>query len=321
MNNITTLALPFFGIIFLGYAVGKLMRIPEPAMAGLNAFIIYIALPALFFLLISQTPIEELGNWRFIIGTSVATLTIFALGFALGMFVTRGRIDVATIQGLAASYGNVGFMAPGLTLAAFGTAAAVPTALIFCFDNIIMFTLAPLGMAIARHDAGGAALAGIVVRKVLGHPFIIATILGVAAAAVELQLPAPAEQFLTMLSGAAAPCALFAIGVAIALRPVKVVERELSALIALKLVIHPVLVYFLLSLIGDFDPIWMYTAILVASLPVATNVFVLARQYETWVDRASTMVVLSTVVAVGTVTGMLYLIGEGIMPHDLFLNG
>jgi hypothetical protein len=319
MENITTLALPFFGVVFLGFAVGKLIHIPEAGMVGLNAFVVYVALPALFFNLISQTPIDELGNWRFILGTSLATLTIFALGFGVGLVVTRGRIDEATIQGLAASYGNVGYMAPGLALAAFGLPAVVPTALVFCFDNIIMFTLAPLGIAVARREEGGATrVVLIVVRRVLSHPFIIATIAGVLAAAVQFEAPRPVGQLLDMLSGAAAPCALFAIGVAIAMRPVGKVPPEMPILIGLKLVAHPILAYVLLSAIGDFEPVWIYTAVLIASLPIATNVFVLAQQYGVWVNRASSAVVVSTVVAVGTVTLMLYLIGGGIIPADLF---
>jgi hypothetical protein len=319
MENITTLALPFFGVVFLGFAVGKLIHIPEAGMAGLNVFVVYVALPALFFNLISQTPIDELGNWRFILGTSLATLTIFALGFGVGLVVTRGRIDEATIQGLAASYGNVGYMAPGLALAAFGLPAVVPTALVFCFDNIIMFTLTPLGIAVARREEGGATrVAMIVVRRVLSHPFIIATIAGVLAAAVQFEAPRPVGQLLDMLSGAAAPCALFAIGVAIAMRPVGKVPPEMPILIGLKLVAHPILAYVLLSAIGDFEPVWIYTAVLIASLPIATNVFVLAQQYGVWVNRASSAVVVSTVVAVGTVTLMLYLIGGGIIPADLF---
>jgi predicted permease len=319
MDSITTLALPFFGIIFLGFAVGKLIRIPEAGMAGLNVFIIYVALPALFFSLISQTPIDQLANWRFILGTSLATLTVFALGFAVGMLVTRGKIDAATMQGLAASYGNVGYMGPGLTLAAFGPPAVVPTALVFCFDNIIMFTLAPLGIAVARREAAGPGrLALTVARRIITHPFIIATILGVLAAAIELDLPRAIDQALDMLSGAAAPCALFAIGVAIAMRPVGNVPVELPLLIGLKLIAHPILAYVFLSAIGDFDPVWMYTAILIAALPIGVNVFVLSQQYGVWANRASSAVVISTIVAVGTVTGMLYLIGEGIIPVDLF---
>ena len=70
------------------------------------------------------------------------------------MAIRHGNIAEATIAGLAGGYGNIGFMGPGLALATLGQAAAVPVALIFCFDNIILFTLVPVLMALATAATG-----------------------------------------------------------------------------------------------------------------------------------------------------------------------
>jgi len=56
---------------------------------------------------------------------------------------------------------------------------------------------------------------------------------------------------------------------------------------------------------------WVLSAVLLASLPTATNVFVLAQQYKTWEEQASSMVVITTVASMITVTGLLYLAGAG----------
>ena len=48
---------------------------------------------------------------------------------------------------VAGGFGNVGYMGPGLSLAAIGPEAAVPVALIFSFDALLIFTLVPLLMA------------------------------------------------------------------------------------------------------------------------------------------------------------------------------
>lgn len=319
MDGIATLALPFFGLIFLGFGAGKWLRIPEQGLAGIQIFILYFALPALFFRLISNTPIEELGEWHFILATTSATLILFALGFLVGMIATRRNIAESTIQGLAASYANNGYMAPGLALAAFGPAAAVPTALVFCFDNLLMFTLAPIGISIGKHDgASPGTIALRVLRRVFTHPFIIATILGVIAAALHFQPPGPVDHLLELLSDAAAPCALFTLGIVLAKQPLKRLPVDLPILILLKLVGHPLLTWVMLSLLGNFEPLWVYTAVLIASLPMATNVFVIAQQYGVWVNRASSAVLISTAIAVLTVTGILALIGSGSLPVDLF---
>jgi hypothetical protein len=84
-------------------------------------------------------------------------------------------------------------------------------------------------------------------------------------------------------------------GVTLALRPLKRVPVELGFIVPMKLIAHPVMMYLGLSLIGDFEPVWVYTAVLLASLPTATNVFVIAQQYSTWVERASATVLVTTV--------------------------
>ena len=318
MNDIASLSLPFFGIIFIGYACGKIKKLPGEALGWLNFFIIYVALPALFFQLISKTPFEQLTNWPFVATTTFSTFVVFTLSFAVGAAL-RASLPEATIQGVMGSYSNVGYMGPGLTLAVFGPSAAVPTALIFSFDCTFFFITVPVLMAIGGVGAGSVwETALLIVRRVFLHPFILSTIAGIVAAYFAYVPPAPIERILDVLMGAAAPCALFVLGITVALRPIKRVPAELPILLLIKLVGHPALVFLLLSLIGDFDPTWVLVAALMASLPPALNVFVLAQQYESYVERASTGVLIGTVVSVATVTALLYAITNGLVPDDLF---
>jgi malonate transporter len=87
---------------------------------------------------------------------------------------------------------------------------------------------------------------------------------------------------LTLLQGAAAPCALFGMGVIVALRPIRAITPDLPILLAIKLVQHPLIVWVLLSLVGGFDRVWVFTAVLMAALPPALNVFIMASRYLTW---------------------------------------
>lgn len=147
------MALPFFGLIFLGYAAAKLKPMSSDGLAWMNFFVIYIALPALFFNLLSQTPVEKLASWGFIFASLLGTYCAFAIAFCVGVFSTDGDIPESTIQGLAGAYGNIGYMGPGLAIAALGPEAAVPVALIFCFDNTMHFAMAPLLMAVGGTGA------------------------------------------------------------------------------------------------------------------------------------------------------------------------
>ncbi|MCT8974092.1 AEC family transporter [Microbaculum marinisediminis] len=319
MQQVISLAMPFFGLIFLGFLGGKIVKHPAEGLAWLNIFIVYFALPALFFQLLAQTPFEELAQWSFVMTTTFATYCVFVIAFVVGWLVTRGNVQEATIQALVGSYSNIGYMGPGITLAALGPAATVPTALIFCFDNTLLFTLVPLLMALGREDhVGGLSMAIGIVRRIVLHPFILATIAGVLAAYFRFEPPEVINTMLTYLRSAAAPCALFAMGVTVALRPLKRIPRELPVLAFIKLILHPFLVLVFLSFVGDFEPVWVYTAMLMSALPPALNVFVLAQQYNVYIERASSSILLGTIISVFTLTTVLYLVANDMVPADLF---
>lgn len=314
MLDVITLAFPFFGLIFLGFAAGKIGKIPASGLDWMNFFIIYVALPALFFRLLSQTPLEELTDLSFVAATTFTTYIVFAIAFCIGVLATDGNIPESTILGIAGAYSNIGYMGPGLTLAVLGPEATAPTALILCFDNTLLFILAPLMMAVGGTEKQPLSQTlKLILWRVFTHPFILATIAGVAAAAIGFQPPKAIGTMLEFLSNAAAPCALFAMGVTVALRPVGRVPMELPAVLVVKLIVHPVLVFMLLKWVGGFDPIWVATAVLMACLPPATNVFVIAQQYQVYVQRASSFVLIGTTASVLTVTGFIWAISNGML--------
>ncbi|MTI17548.1 AEC family transporter [Rhodobacteraceae bacterium RKSG542] len=312
MLGVLNLAMPFFLLIFLGYASGRVTKISTEGLTWMNFFILYLALPALFFQLLSETPFEELAEFDFVFATTTATFIAFILAFGIGWLRNGGVIKVSTVQALVGSYSNVGYMGPGVTLAVLGQAAAVPTALILCFDTILLFILVPLLMQIGgREDQPISKTLWLILISIARHPFIIAVAAGILAAAVEFKPPVMIDTLLTFLRSAAAPCALFAMGVTIALQPARRFPEELPFLLIVKLILHPVLAYGLLTMIGGIDPLWVFAAVLMASLPPAANVYVLAQQYQVYIERASTAVLVGTIGSVFTVPIAIYLIKSG----------
>ncbi len=230
MIDVLNLALPFFGLIVIGFACGRIKQIPDTALGWMNFFIVYVSLPALFYRILAQTPLDQLAQVDFIFATTLATFWAFAVSFAIGMFIRKGNIGESTIAGLAGGYGNIGYMGPGLALATLGQQAAVPVALIFCFDNIILFTMVPFLMALrGKQPMSVGAVALEVVKRVAGHPLIIASALGVLSAAVHFQPPVGLDRLMQFLQNAAAPCALFTLGVTVALRPLQKMPWEIPS--------------------------------------------------------------------------------------------
>lgn len=318
MIDVLNLALPYFGLIFLGFACGKIQRIPDTGLAWMNFFIIYVALPCLFYRIVAKTPLEELTRISYVVATSLATTAAFGIAFAISL-LARDRLENATIAGLAGGYGNIGYMGPGLALSTLGPQAAAPVALIFCFDSILLFSLVPFLMALAGTDKksfGESAL--LVLKRIVLHPFIVATALGVVSAALHFEPPVALDRLMQFLQNAAAPCALFVLGVTVALRPLQRMSWDVPVIVLVKLTLHPVIVLVMLSMLGPFPQTWVYTAVLMAALPPALNVFILARQYDCWVEQASSSVLIGTVISVLTLTTVMWLVKSGLLPLQLF---
>lgn len=314
MIDILNLALPYFGLIFIGFACGKYRGLPESGLAWMNFYVLYVSLPALFFRIVSKTPFEELNNLPFVVATTLGTACAFTLSVLIARLLGRLPLRQAAMAGLAGGYGNIGYMGPGLALAVFGLKSAVPTALIFCFDSIFLFTVIPVLMALT--DGTRRPLLptlGFVAKEIALHPLIVAVYCGVLAAALHIQMPVAIDGVLQFLQNSAAPVALFVLGVTVALRPFGRVPWELPGLIAVKLVVHPILVLGLLWWFGPFTMEWAATAVLMASLPPALNVFVIARQYDTWTEAASAAVMLGTLASVVTLTTAMWMLKSGML--------
>jgi hypothetical protein len=317
--SLLDLVLPFFGLIALGYFCGKRVALPAAGLAWMQFFLIYVSLPMLFFRLIADKPLSELTNWSYVLGTTLATYCVFALSFAVGLFFTRGNLAQAVMQGVAGAYSNIGYMGPPLVLAALGPAASAPVVLIFVFDNLLLFSLIPFLMALAGVEKKSLLeTAREVAWKVATHPFNVATVIAVIFAFFQWSLPSSLDKMTIWLSNAAAPCALFLLGVTVALRPIEKIPPEVPVLMLIKLILHPLLILILLSIIGDFPAPWVYAGMIMAALPPALNIFVISTQYHVGVERASASILVGTIASMVTLTLFLWLIREGYMPHDVF---
>ena len=312
MVDILNLALPYFGLIFIGFACGKARELPEQGLVWMNFFLLYVSLPALLFGIMSKTPFEELNNPPFLIATTLGTAIAFALAMSAGRLVGRLSFREATMAGLSGGYGNIGYMGPGLALALLGIKASAPTALIFCCDSIFLFSIVPLLVALTDgKDRHWLHTLGVLVRQIVLNPLIMSAGAGALAAALHFHPPVAIDNMLLFLQNAAAPTALFVLGVTVALRPFGRVPWEVPAVVAVKLLVHPLTVFGLMLLMGPFPQPWAATAVLMASLPPALNVFVIARQNDTWIEPASVAVLIGTFASVITLTSVMWFIQSG----------
>ncbi len=315
MAAILDLALPFFGLVALGVAAARIWAVGDKGLEWLNIFLIWFALPALIFLVVAAAPFEKLIDWPYVAATSSATITAFLLVFVISWRLLGFAFKVAVLQGTAGSYGNVGYMGLPLAVAFFGPEAAVPAALVFCFDCTAQFTLTAF-LATLGHERNEEAHWGEIALKILkqvfGHPFIVATILGGIASAFAFKAPGALGTILTMLMNSAGPVALFALGVTVGARQFGGIGREMPLVAGMKTLVQPALAFVALSLfVPEIDPLWRDVALMMAALPTASNAFILASQYKAYIEGSSTAVLITTIISAITIPLLIYIIQHG----------
>ncbi len=305
MQVILDTALPFFALIFCGYGAGRFGLLSEASVAGVNAFVFYFALPTFLFDLMSTAPLDEVLNPQFVGAYLGAGLSVFLVAAVLGRVIFPVGPTQATLMGAAAVLGNTGYMGLPLVAAAFGDAAAIPLVVGLILEVTILI---PLSIVLIEAQKGLGQGPGPILSSVTGamirNPLMIALLAGVLVSATGIGLPTPIANFTDLLGGAAGPCALFALGATLASFPVSAGLAEVSYMTGFKLLVHPAAMYLTTRLLG-VEPLWATVAILGASLPVAANVFIVAKQYDTYVERTSSAILVSTIVSVVTVSALL----------------
>jgi predicted permease len=162
---------------------------------------------------------------------------------------------------------------------------------------------------LSRERGGGRVLRH-VAAAVAKSPLVISAAAGLAVSAVGLTVPVFIATFCDLLAAAVGPCALFAMGLFMVGRSFTAGLGEIGWIVLLKLIVQPAVTWWLAFRVLDMAPVWAASAVILAALPTGALVFVLAQQYNLYVQRSTAAIMISTVVSLATLS--LLLIGLGI---------
>lgn len=292
--------LPFFTIIGLGYWAGRARFFSEEATAYLTKFVFYFALSAMLFRFSANLSLAEVFSWKIVVGYLWGTALVY--GVATAAAFLRG-MDVATaaIEAQCAVIGNVGFLGIPMLALLMGPQAVGPVMLVLAVDLIVFSSLIVILITGSRDGRMSLGILKTVGMGLLKNPMIMSIVAGLTWSALNIPIPTPMNEFVSILGGAATPGALFAIGASLAS---KSAERLSVAgwLTFCKLVLHPLAVAYAVL---ELFPIGAYDAgvvIACAALPVAGNVYILASHYNVAPHRASAAILISTVFSIVTVS-------------------
>ncbi len=303
--SILLVTFPFFALVLCGYVAARRAFLPQAAIPGLNIFVLYFALPCMLYRFGANTPIAQLLD-----GTLIGVYTLCAVVMvALTIMLTRrGRIGWtdASFGALVAAFPNTGFMGVPLLVALLGAPAAGPTIATIAVDMILTSSLCIALSQLDGADEHGAAKAmRMALKGVLINPLPWAIALGGLSSALDARLPKPVMDTVGLLADAASPVALFTIGAILARSQMNATTRtplgDYVPVTFLKLVVHPLL----LGLIGlgaialglPLDRFALTVVVLVAALPSASNIAILAERFGADNGRIARIILLSTVLA------------------------
>ena len=196
MLDILNLALPFFGLIFIGFACGK-CAIPDAGLAWMNFFILYVALPALFFRILSKTPFEQLAQIDFVKATVLATASAFTcvhVGLICARPPWRGdtgrggrRLRQRRLHGPRPGAGDAGAGGLGAGCADLLLRCAADLHAGAAADGVQRASSAGLGRALLDWS-----------RSIVLNPLLIAAALGVAPPPSHVEPPVAVERLLAV---------------------------------------------------------------------------------------------------------------------------
>lgn len=305
MLIVLSVALPVFGLIAVGSIVGRFGLLGSGATIALNQFVMYLALPAVLFQAMARIDLRAFFDPGYFAAFGGAIIVAYALSLAASRL--RGTpFANASVQALAATFCNTGYIGIPICLAAFGQASLVPAVI-----AMVITACLQLGAALAMIEAAVQPSQSIpqTMRKVsavlVRNPFLIAPLLGLIYGQAGLGFPIALDRFLTLLGGAATPCALVAIGLQLVEAgerfPVGVVAR----LVGIKLFIQPAVAFAIAAYLVALPPVWVATAVIMSALPTGTSAFLLAQLYGREARTCSGTVLVSTIFSFVTLSVLL----------------
>ncbi len=325
---------PLFVLIFAGYAIVRWARWPGAVADALTRFVFSLALPALLFHTMSDFSSLPPVDARLLIAFFGGALLVFVLGRVLAASVFRLDGVSGSVFALGGIFSNNMMLGLPLAKATLGQAALASVALVLVFNALILWTLVTVSVEWARH--GEFSLQGFAktLRSVITNPIVAAILAGSAWGLTGWPLPHLVAEPLAMVSHAAAPMSLLVLGMGLAeyrvteglrqrlavcapkllvlgmgLAEYRVTEglRQSLAVCALKLLVLPAVVWLLAWALG-LPPLETQVVVLLSSMAMGVNVYLMSRQFKAFEAPTAAALVLSTALAALTTPVMLTLI-------------
>ena len=304
MDATLPIILPVFGLILLGYAMGRTPLITKAGVAGINNFVFYCAIPALLFRTMSKLENLENADPVIFLVYYLPVFLLFGLTWLLARHVFHLPAQERAMMAMGASFSNTVLLGLALIQFAYGERGLVPLTLIISIHPIVLIAIPTILIEVARAGEGEAANTGFwttvwtIARSLLKNPPVVGMAAGALWGLSGFGFHPIAERFIGLLANVAAPAALFALGATLVQFRVRGDFSQTAAMTALKLLALPALVFVSARYVFQLEPLFVAVATINASMPSGVNVFLLAAHYKIYLQRAAATVLLTTALSI-----------------------
>ena len=309
-QRIFDVVLPVFGIMLAGYFTGVFGIMGDAATEALNRYCFFIALPAVFVASMSQVPFGDLINLPLLAAFSGGIAITMVITLVLGRILFNDRFGVNALRATSSIHANVGYMGIPLFMLLFGETGLLPAIVATVVVGVGVTGLATALLELSQgHNGKEGNLNLNVLTGVLKSPLLLSAAVGLALSGFGIELPKVASTFCKTLGQSAGPCALFAIGLFMAGKPISSGSLEVFWLTGMKLVIHPLITAWLAFKVLPLDPRLASAIVILSALPTGSLVFVLAHKYKLYVHRVTSVILISTMMSLVTLSLLFVVLG------------
>lgn len=285
---------PLFLMAGLGWVMARPGVLSSNWQAGLNELTARVLIPALLFSGAFRNGIPATVSWQFLAAFFLPLIALFLLAV---YGVRRGPGSAA--RALSGTYSNTVFVGLPLLSQAFGPDSLQYAFPVIAFHGLVAFSLYYL-------TASGKNIFASLVNAVK-NPIVVSLLLGLACNFAGLTLPAPMTSVLAMLSAAALPCALLALGASLA--GFRILSwPETAAIVFAKLVLLPAFVLGMALCVFDLPAPAMTVLVVVAACPVGVNAAALVQSDGQNPAQVSSAILLSSIACMATLPIWIWLV-------------
>jgi malonate transporter and related proteins len=309
-EHIVALTAPLFILVLLGYAMTRWAGWPKPVSDALTRFVFAVGIPALLFRLMSDFSRLPPVDPRLLIAFFGGCFIVFALGRFIAFRVFRMDGVSQSVFALGGIFANNVMLGVPLAKVALGEASIPVVSLVLVFNALTLWTLVTISVEWARHRTMSWSGYLQAAKAVLTNPVVASILVGTGWGLAAIPLPAVVDGTLELIGQAAIPLSLIALGMGLAEYRISEGWRVSATICVLKLALQPAIVYLLARWLA-LPPLETQAIVMLASLPVGANVYLMSRQFDTLGGPIAASLLISTALAAATTPLILALTAGG----------